>query len=236
MLGLKLSHQYSDFGNPITHLFMPELSIGFHTSSYLFAEIYLPFVIRFRNTDFIPEKYAFACGDPNASLAYQFSLGNNVIAIGANYSYPLGLWNSYQTGDYGIISGSGYHKLGVFLNWNRIWDPGAFLIGFEYRISLPRGEQFGWSMIPGELTLNTGWMHIENETVGVKLVFQNKIILPTINTGSLNWNNIQYSIFGEISLFIHIGNSDWIMCVGKELSSILSGIVIGVEWISEYDI
>ncbi len=113
----------------------------------------LPFVVIAPLGQDESDRLLFALGDPSASLYATGRIGDWRVSVKFGYTYPLGIWNSYQAEEAKIMSGSGYHRVAGTISALRYMDPLAagFNIGIEHCFGKP--YRLGVGTIPLSLSL-----------------------------------------------------------------------------------
>jgi len=94
-----------------------------------------------------------AWGDPDIGAGRSFRFRDWKIDASMRWTFPLGIWNAYETEAKGIRSGAGYHRLSLASSFTRFMDPVALVVGVEADTTLARNERFGVSREPLSVAL-----------------------------------------------------------------------------------
>ena len=232
-VGFNISDYYYDLYGIKTHYFYPSFIIQYRLMNKYYVQTSVPFLGRIKQTDNPGNVFDFSYSDPELNVGVMHQIGDIRVRTEFSYSYPLGIWNSYQAGSEGIIGGSGYHNLGLTVSLSKIFDPVVCNSSLSYTVALPRIERFGWSMNPGVITYTLNFSEVLNDVFGLSVEMKNTVALPSIYSGTIKWQDTQYILNVSLAVLIHIENADFKIFVSKDLSKVLGSFLIGLE--SYYD-
>ena len=204
------------------YIILPEVSL-----SYIYSDTWYSIVsMSFKSVTNMQEDYnpfvVVALGDPSISAGYLTRLGDYKLRFEFSYSYPLGIWNPYEVMEKKIQSSSGYQMTMLTFSLSRILDPIILNTTLRYGVGLPRENRFGWSMIPGDMSLSFTITEVLNDEIGLLIGVNNNLYLPVIRTGNIDYGETSYNISLSISLLWHKDRFDASTTVNKNLSAVTS--------------
>ena len=165
-----------------------------------------------------------AIGDPTVATTYTFRLSDWRLGVELSYTHPLGIWNAYEASEEGIVSGSGYPKLGASFSVIRYLDPIIAGVGLRADTCLARTELSGFSTKPLILTANLFATEALNDIVALSAGLTNKLSWPRYLNGIPDESGMTYSLSGNISLIFSELNRTLRIGISKLLSDYTSPV------------
>ncbi len=207
----------------------PEFSISYISSDTWYSIIATSFknIINMQD-DYYPSS-AFAPGDPSISVGYLKRLGDYKLRLECFYSYPLGIWNSYEVKEKKIQSSSGYQMTALTFSLSRILDPVILNTTFRYGVGLPRKDRYGWSMTPGDIAFSFSLIEVLNDEIGIQIGLSNNIYLPVIRSWNMDYEETSYFLSLSVALLWHKDHLDSSMTISKDISTASSSPNIKME-------
>jgi hypothetical protein len=176
------------------------------------------------------QRYAYATGDPYASLGYSGRVGDWRLGAGVSYQHPLGIWNTYEVKEVGISSSSGYPTLGLRLSAIRYLDPIVASVALKAQTGLARSERYGWSSRPLVLTVDTSAMDALSSKAALSLGLENVYALPRLENGIPSSSGSSYSLSGSLSLVLSDGDNSLYIGASKPLTDYSSSATLMVRY------
>ena len=201
---------------------LPEISAQYMLSDTWYLDIALPCKSTLNMGKDDPDPLLFAFGDPAISAGYTTRIENYKLRLALSYSYALGIWGPNQAEETGIISSSGYHQAAVTASLSRILDPVIMNTTLIYSVGLPREEESGWSMTPGDISLTFSLTEVLNDEIGISFSAVNNLHLPVINSGKMRFEETSYNLFLSISLLWHRKSVNANLTINKNVSAFTS--------------
>ncbi len=140
-----------------------------------------------------------AWGDPDIGAGRSFRFRDWKIDTSIRWTFPLGIWNAYETEAKGIRSGAGYHRLSFASSFTRFMDPVALVVGVEADTTLARKEHFGYSREPLSIALPASITWAANSHLALQARLVPGFSLPTELNGASVSPVIGRSLYGSLS-------------------------------------
>ena len=145
-----------------------------------------------------------ALGDVGVTFSLYKRLGDYRLRGDLGYTYPLGIYDYYQSYEENINSGDGYHKPSIGLSISKIIDPTILNLSVDYTMLLFRKNRFKSTSKLGIVTLDLGVTEVLNDKLGYNISISNSLYLPETDFSSTKWRDISSGLSISFSLFYYI--------------------------------
>ncbi len=189
----------------------------------------MPFIVITRLKKDEINKFLFALGDPAVSINATGRIGDWQVSVKFAYTYPFGIWNSYQAKEYMIMSGSGYHRIEGIVSALRYMDPLAagFSLSLEHCFGKP--YRLGVGTIPFSVGLGVFATEALNSVAALSgSLHQHYSSAPQIN-GIPEQSSGAYSLSVSASLLINRNQRSISIGLSKSLSDLSSPAAFTIE-------
>ena len=227
--GINFSRYYFNLTGTNTYNLFPSIVISYKYLNRYYCQTTFPFILKILQTENPQRQFNSAFGDPSIEIGWMTKINDLRARANINYIYPLGNWNSYQSGDYGLMGGSGYHTLALGFGISKILDPVILNALISYSISFPRSELYGWSMKPGDFMMDLNIIEALNDEIAWNIGLKSSINLPVINTGIFKLKDTTYNAYLYFSILYYFGDTDLKLSISKDVTSILSSFITTFE-------
>ncbi len=200
---LSVTYNYSDLNGYDVYGFQLNLGVQYLYMNKFSISSSIPLYMQTFKQDYSNYLVSLTNGDASLTLGYLTKITDYKLHFHIKYTYPLGIWNHYETQEKMIKGGSGYHTVNIFAGIAKITDPVVLNATVSYSIDFPRKERFGWSMNPGRFIVSTNYTEILNDEIGIRIGMDNYISLPFIVSGKLENTGIQYQLAFNFSLLFN---------------------------------
>jgi hypothetical protein len=189
----------------------------------------IPFVVIARLQKCENDSLLFALGDPSSSLYATGRIGDWQLSAKFGYTYPLGIWNSYQAAESKLASGSGYHRIAATVSALRYMDPLAagFSINFEHCFGKP--YRLGIGAIPLSMRLGLFATEALNSSAALSAGLHQQFSTAAEINGIPEQSTGMYSLSVSTSLLINRGQRSVSFGLSKSLSDLSSPAAFTME-------
>jgi hypothetical protein len=159
-----------------------------------------------------------ALGDPSIEASYTFRRSDWRLGAVLSYTHPLGIWDTYESAEKQLASGTGYPRLGASFTFLRYLDPLIAGVKLSVETCLARTERFGAATKP--LILSTSLFATEalNAVAALSAGLIPKLAWPRCLDGMPGGSGMTWSLSGSVSLLFSEGSRTLRFGVSKLLS------------------
>ena len=211
------------------------LGLQYRYADILTVQLNFPAVSALDLAGFYPPRMFFDFGDPVFFTLLTLRPNGRILRFGGGYQFPLGKWMSQQEREYGILGGTGFHRLFFRGTYMGIHDPTIFSLQAEYSITLPRKERFDTSVELGEISGRVELIEVLNDIWGVSIHMTGTIRLPELINGVAVWPDDLISLFlGFSLLWQNLGSSGGALSLNRQVDEVHSTTDVTVTLFGEY--